>query len=148
MILRNEEERHVERQAQRSGGDWRVEAVESWAGAEDVGRRRDVSRHMTYARKAKCRRLDMNEARRLPQLPANHSRSRSFFSYTYKFPFTQLLSLHIRAFNGSTVGRVRSETAYINRGLRRGELSLRAAAGAPPLPTIPPRLWGFPAGSQ
>jgi hypothetical protein len=54
VILRNEEERHAEREAQRSGGDWRVEAVESWAGAEDVGRRMDVSKHMTYARKAKC----------------------------------------------------------------------------------------------
>jgi len=33
----------------------------------------------------------------------------------------------------------------INRAALRGELSPRAAAGAPQLPGIPQRLWGFPA---
>jgi len=74
MILRNEEECHVEGQAQRSGDDWGVKQLEAGRRAEDVGREMGVSKHTIYAWKAKYGGLDVNEAQRLRQLEDENHR--------------------------------------------------------------------------
>ena len=74
MILRNEEERHVEGEAQRSGDDWGIEADGSGTNGGGYGREMGVSKHTLYAWKAKYGGLDVNEAQRLRQLEDENHR--------------------------------------------------------------------------
>src|SRR5882762_10165394 len=70
------------------------------------------------------------------------------FASSKSFPLTLFADPHPLTLVASIFYKNTGGGAQFSRGARRGELSPRAATSAPPLPAIPPPLWGFLASLQ